>query len=74
MSSMKLFLYPGRTYSISVFVKSDFLSVPQQLQSPSCPQGGILFSCADTFLQEILKPNHTHAHAHRGTVLEEFKP
>lgn len=51
-------------YSISVFAKSDFLSVLQWLWSPSCPQGGILFSCADTFLQEILKPNHTHTHTH----------
>lgn len=69
MSSMKLFSYPGRMYSISVFVKSNFPSVLQRQWSPSCPQGGILFSCADTFLQEILKPNHTHT----GPLLEEFK-
>lgn len=75
MSSTKLFSYPGRMYSISVFVKSNFLSVLQWLWSPNCPQGGILFSCADTFLQEIWKSNHTHTYTstHTGPLLEEFK-
>lgn len=70
MSSTTFSSYPGRMYSISVFVKSNFLSVLQWLWSPSCPQGGILFSCADTFLQQILKPTHTdtHTHTHRPSI------